>query len=208
MRSSSLLSTINGTLAPRQALESKALSIAEPIDADGWAGAFPAAIAGQRNVIGIDRIKDADGTAQRWGKTRDRRTLRQERTFERAIRPASGAGGFVSNHDVANALRSKTVERRQLEVVKGELANRVSGFESVVEEGRDVWVGRPVTVFAARHHGKVMRRPGQIRYGRAFAGRDVLCQPVVGQRPRIGLLDQQVVAHVVDERWCDDENHD
>src|SRR3989454_3729326 len=159
MRSSSLLSTINGTLAPRQALESKAISIAQQIDADGWARADPAAIAGQWKVIGIDRIKDADGTARCGGKAGDRRTLRKERTFERAIRSASGARRFVSNHDVANAVCAKTVERRQLEIVKGELANHVLGFEPVVEEGRDRWVGRAVTVFAARHHRLVVRGP-------------------------------------------------
>ena len=42
--------------------------------------------------------------------------------------------------------------------------------------------------------------PRFVRYRRAGTGRDVLRQPVVGQRPRIGLLNQQVIAQVVDER--------
>src|SRR6202035_1882644 len=80
-------------------------SASEPVDPDVRAGPDPAAVAGERHIVGIDRVENAIWTAGGRRKTRQRRSLRLERPLERAVHPAAGARRFVADDHIGNSDR-------------------------------------------------------------------------------------------------------
>src|SRR5260370_29606376 len=113
-------------------------SSGKPVDADIRAGPYPASISRKRHVVGVDRVEDAVRTAVRRREAGQRWSLRQQRPLERAIHLAAGARFFIADDDVGDALVAKAVERRQLEVLAGQIMNAVLRFEAAFGKGRNI----------------------------------------------------------------------
>src|SRR5260370_32868917 len=147
-------------------------SSGKAVDADIRAGPSPASISRKRHVVGVDWVEDAVRTAVRRREAGQRWSLRQQRPLERTIHLATGAWPFIADDDVGDALVSKAVERRQLEVLAGQLMNGVLRLEAAVEEGRNLENRRAVAVRAAVGHCLGMGRPRHVGHrGPAAVGR-------------------------------------